>query len=191
MSKLRLAILGSTRGTAMTALIEATKTKTLGASIELVISNRRNALILQRAQQAGLTAVFIDEPEQLLFEQKATLLLRERQIDLIVLIGYMRILTESFVTQWAQRIINVHPSLLPDFAGLRDMLVHEAVLAQGCIFTGCTVHYVTEEVDRGPVLIQKKCKVSAHDTKESLKIRVQTLEGEALIEAISALSSSI
>ena len=95
-------------------------------------------------------------------------------------VGYMRILSAEFVTEWNNKVINVHPSLLPAFAGKMDLEVHQAVLDE----TGCTIHYVTPEVDEGPVLLQKKCAVLKNDTAESLKNRVQLLEGAALVEAI-------
>jgi phosphoribosylglycinamide formyltransferase-1 len=182
----RLGILGSTRGTDMLALIAAIEEKKLSASIEVVISNKDGAIILDRARAHGLTAKFVDAKAvtRAQYDEMLTHELLVHQVELVVLIGYMRILSPEFVKAWRHRIINVHPSLLPAFAGGMDGDVHAAVLAAGVKETGCTVHYVTDEVDAGPILIQKKCAVLASDTPESLKLKVQQLEGEALIEAI-------
>ena len=119
---------------------------------------------------------------------KLSAVLREYQVDLLVLIGYMRILSHAFVSEWQDKIINVHPSLLPAFAGKMDLEVHEAVLAAGVPETGCTVHYVTKEVDAGPIILQKKCVVEPGELPASLKVRVQQLEGAALVEAIDLLA---
>ena len=101
----------------------------------------------------------------------------------------MRILSAEFCRKWQDRILNVHPSLLPKYAGGVDTNVHEEVLRNGDMETGCTIHFVTEEVDSGPILIQKKCAVAREDTVESLKTKVQQLEGMAFIEAIKMIAN--
>lgn len=179
---MKLAILGSTRGTNMEAIVSAIHDGRLNASIEIVISNKENAGILERARKHGIPAEFLSD------EKKISESLKKSAVDLIVLIGYMRILSDSFVHEWRNKIINVHPSLLPDFAGGMDLKVHQAVLDAGVKETGCTVHYVTTEVDAGPIMIQKKCAVLLGDTAETLKSRVQALEGEALVEAIEKIT---
>ena len=190
---LRLALLGSTNGTNMLHLIEAIEQKQMNARIELVLSNKSDAMILSRAKAHQLRAEFVDsrdssreEYDQILSDK-----LQLVQIDLIVLIGYMKILSPSFVNQWRHKIINVHPSLLPLFSGLMDRKVHQAVLDAGVSESGCTVHFVTEEVDSGPVLIQKRCSVLLNDTVDTLKSRVQSLEGLALVEAIQKISFNL
>jgi phosphoribosylglycinamide formyltransferase 1 len=185
----RLGILGSTRGTDMQAIIDAINQKQLSASINIVLSNKKDAYILERARLHHIEAVFVD-PTHLSreeYDKKLSQLLRHYEVDIVILIGYMRILSAEFVAAWRNKIINVHPSLLPAFAGGMDSNVHQAVLNAGVKETGCTVHYVTEDVDAGPIIIQKKCSVLAEDTVESLKERVQKLEGEALIEAIAII----
>lgn len=102
----------------------------------------------------------------------------------MLLIGYMRIVSSEFTSHWRWRVINVHPSLLPEFAGGMDCDVHAAVLAAKKAVTGCTIHYLTEVVDGGPIILQKECAVLPEDTPETLKARVQQLEGEAFIEVI-------
>ena len=187
---IRLGILGSTRGTNMLALIDAISKGHLSATIEVVISNKSQAMILERATQHGLHAEFLS-PESLSrseYDQEISKRLLHYHVDLVVLIGYMRILSAEFVSAWHDRVINIHPSLLPAFAGKMDAEVHKAVLDSGVQETGCTVHYVTEQVDAGPILLQKKCPVLAGDTIDSLKQRVQELEGIALVDAIQTMA---
>ncbi len=183
----RLAVLGSTRGSDLPALIQAAQEKRLAAAIEWVLSDRAEALILEKAKTAGLKTHFINPQGRKRedFDQELHQFLEAEKIELIVLIGFMRILSADFVARWKNKILNVHPSLLPAFAGGMDKNVHAAVLAAGVSESGCTVHYVTDAVDQGPILIQKKCAVFAEDSVESLKKRVQALEGLALIEAIN------
>lgn len=188
---IHLAILGSTRGTNMLALIDAINNKKLAAKIEIVMSNKANAMILERARAHGLNHVFLD-PDGLQradYDKKICEELEKYSVDLVVLIGYMRILTPDFVRLWSDRVINVHPSLLPAFAGKMDTEVHQAVLDSGEQKTGCTIHYVTQEVDAGPIVLQKQCNVLPGDTAEHLKERVQQLEGMALIEAIQLIAN--
>ena len=103
----------------------------------------------------------------------------------------MRILSPYFIGRWPHQIINVHPSLLPDFAGGMDRHVHQAVLDSGVKESGCTVHFVTEVVDSGPIIVQKKCPVFMNDTVDTLRERVQSLEGDVLIEAIQTIKERL
>jgi len=188
---IRLGILGSTRGTSMQAIVEAIDRKELPAVIGVVVSNKPDALILERAKSNGVPAVYIN-PHSLTREQydeKVSALLHQHHVDLVVLIGYMRIISDEFIAGWENKIINVHPSLLPAFAGMMDLDVHKAVIASGVKETGCTVHFVTREVDAGPVILQKKCSVLDDDLPEVLKARVQELEGASLIESIEIVAS--
>ena len=183
---MRLGILGSTRGSNLQAIIDAIVAKQLQAEIAIVISNKRDAYILERAQTHNLPHQFIDPTglTRAAYDQQVSAQLHQHQVDLVVLIGYMRILSPEFIAAWRNKVINVHPSLLPAHAGLMDMDVHRAVISANEKQTGCTVHCVTEEVDAGPVLLQMTCAVQPNDTPEILKTRVQKLEAEALIEAI-------
>lgn len=185
---LRLGILGSTNGTVMRPIIDAIENKILSASIEIVISNRAHAMILTHAKAAGIPTGCVDNDDPA-FEEKLSHYLVTHRVDVVILIGFMRILSREFITPWAGKMINIHPSLLPLFANKRDEAVHQAVLNSGLNETGCTVHYVTEKVDAGPILIQKKCRIDNGDTVILLKKRVQQLEAEALIEAINLLCS--
>lgn len=186
-----LGVLGSTRGTHLLSLLNAIHSKELAATIEVVISNKPEAIILERARVNGLKAEFID-PQGLNRSEYDALVsasLKFYKVDLVVLIGYMRILSAEFIKQWPNKVINVHPSLLPAYAGMMDLQVHQAVLDNKDKETGCTVHYVTEAVDEGPIILQKKCKVYENDIAETLKQRVQNLEAHALIEAIQCQNS--
>jgi phosphoribosylglycinamide formyltransferase-1 len=187
---IKLGILGSTRGTNMLAIINAIKLGYLNAQISIVISNKPDAIILERARYHGLNCQFVSPTglNRVEYDLKISKILKQHQVDVVALIGYMRILSPDFISEWPNRVINVHPSLLPAFAGKMDLDVHRAVLQSDAQETGCTIHYVTEEVDAGPILLQKKCMVNRDDTPETLKEKVQMLEGEALVEAIQVLS---
>jgi phosphoribosylglycinamide formyltransferase-1 len=186
MSGIRLGILGSTRGTDMLPIIAAIEQQQLSASLACVISNKAGAQILERARAHHIPAFFIDPSakSRVEYDELLTAELRRHRVELIILIGYMRILSADFIAEWRDKVINVHPSLLPEFAGGMNNDVHACVLQAGKQETGCTVHIVTAAVDEGPILIQKRCAVLPTDTVETLKARVQDLEGQALIEAI-------
>jgi phosphoribosylglycinamide formyltransferase-1 len=183
---IRLGILGSTKGTDMRAIIDAIQKNQLEASIEIVISNNSDAYILTRAENHNIPNFFISHlgKRREEFDSEISVLLKKYTVDLVLLIGFMRILSAQFCQEWADKILNVHPSLLPKYAGGMDTNVHEEVVRNGDIETGCTIHFVTETVDGGPILVQKKCSVANDDTPETLKQKVQTLEGKAFIEAI-------
>ena len=120
------------------------------------------------------------------FDEQISKKLLEKEVDLVLLIGFMRILSKSFISKWDKKVLNVHPSLLPKYAGGMNNSVHESVLKNKDAETGCTIHLVTAEVDEGPILVQKKCCVLGGDTVETLKKRVQKLEGEAFKQAIKS-----
>lgn len=186
MTALCLGILGSTRGSNLLPLVAELSNRHLPFELGAIISNRKQSGILDKAKAQGWSYWFCDpsglsRPE---YDSQLSAILESCGVDLVVLIGYMRILSPEFVAQWRHRIINVHPSLLPAYAGLMDTAVHQAVLADGCLETGCTVHEVSEEVDGGPALVKKHCSVSSEDTVNSLKAKVQALEVLALADAI-------
>lgn len=183
---LKIAVLGSTRGSNLEPLFQLIQTKKIPVEIVLVVSDKQDALILDRAKILGIHALFVSAKEMSreAYSEKLHTIFQQYHIDLIVLIGFMRILAAHFTQQWAGRIINVHPSLLPKYAGLMDLKVHEAVLAAGDTESGCTVHLVEEIVDAGKILVQKRCAIAHDETIESLKVKVQALEVPALLEAI-------
>ena len=183
---IRLGVLGSTNGTDLQAILDAVSAGELDADVAVVISNRTGAYILERAEINNVSSFFISHKgkKREEFDDEITAVLKEHSVDLVLLIGFMRILSPEFCRVWQDRILNVHPSLLPKYAGGMDINVHEEVLKNKDTETGCTIHFVNEVVDAGPILIQKKCDVDPDDTVDSLKTKVQTLEGEAFIEAI-------
>ena len=190
---LRVGVLGSTRGTAFGALLEASKSGRLpGVRFELVLSNRTDAGILERARAAGVPALALPSAgrSREVWEMEAIRALDAAAVDVVVLIGFMRVLTPVFTGRYAWRLLNVHPSLLPAFAGGMDLEVHTAVLASGASRTGCTVHLVTADVDGGPVLVQRAVDVAAGETPESLKAKVQAVEGPALEAAIMSYADA-
>ena len=186
---LKLGVLGSTNGTDLQAILDAIASGDLNAEVSTVISNRKNAYILKRAENHNVPAVFISHKGKTreAFDAEMTFELNERGVGLVLLIGFMRILSVEFCNTWRDRLLNVHPSLLPKYAGGMDTNVHEEVLKNGETETGCTIHFVTDEVDGGSILMQKKCAVAPDDTVESLKIKVQELEGRAFIESIKLI----
>lgn len=189
---IRLGVLGSTKGTDLQFIIDSINTKKLNAVVSIVISNKSNSYILKRAKNHSLPHVFIDHKgkSRERFDSEITSALKEHNVNLILLIGFMRILSSKFCNDWSGKILNVHPSLLPKYAGGMDSNVHEEVLKNNEKETGCTIHLVTDEVDRGPIVIQKVCAVDPDDTIESLKSKVQNLEGAAFLEAIQLFENN-
>ena len=189
---IRVGVLGSTKGTDLQAIINSIDKKELNAEISVVISNKEDSYILERAKNNSIANVFISHKNKSreVFDQEITKVLTKHGVELILLIGFMRILSTGFCQKWRDRLLNVHPSLLPKYAGGMDINVHEEVLRNGDKETGCTIHFVTEDVDGGPILIQKRCCVNSGDTVETLKAKVQRLEGEAFIESIQLIQNN-
>jgi len=189
---IKLGVIGSTRGTDLQFILDAIGSDVLNAKVSVVISNRKNAYILERAKNHNVPAVLISHKgkKREVFDQEMTEVLQTYAVDLVLLIGFMRILSGEFCTVWRDRLLNVHPSLLPKYAGGMDTNVHQEVLNNGEMETGCTIHFVTDEVDSGPILVQKKCDVNVNETVESLKTKVQTLEGVAFVEAIQLIQNN-
>jgi phosphoribosylamine--glycine ligase/phosphoribosylglycinamide formyltransferase/phosphoribosylformylglycinamidine cyclo-ligase/phosphoribosylamine--glycine ligase/phosphoribosylformylglycinamidine cyclo-ligase len=186
--KLRIGVLGSTRGTALIPVIEACASGELNAEILAVVSNKEDALILEKGRALGVTVTtkFISSKglSRAQYDAECTAALVESGAEFVVLVGYMRILSKQFCDFWAGRCINVHPSLLPKHAGGMDLAVHQAAIDAGDTESGCTIHKVTEEVDGGSVVVQKSVKIEQGETAESLKAKVQPLEGPAFVEAL-------
>ena len=188
---IKLGVLGSTKGTDLQAIINAINSGDLKAQVSVVISDKSKSYILERARLNQIPSFFVSAKDKTRsqFDSEITKLLIKEKTELVLLIGFMRILSAEFCQKWHKKIINVHPSLLPKYSGGMDTNVHSEVLRNNDDETGCTIHFVTEEVDSGPILVQKKCSVNKKDTISSLKEKVQKLEGEAFIEAIKTLSN--
>ena len=178
MSRARIAVLVSGGGTNLQALLDAQKSGILhSGEIVLVVSNNENAYALQRAAQAGVDAAVITKRDcgsQAAFENELARQLEHAHIDLIILAGFMSILTKSFTDRFPNRMINVHPSLIPSFCGegFYGLRVHQAALDYGVKVTGATVHYVNEIPDGGRILAQKAVDILPEDTAETLQRRV-------------------
>lgn len=194
----RIAVLVSGGGTNLQALIDAEREGVLhSGKIELVLSSSPSAYALTRAANAGIPAHIVSKKElggQEAFEAKLKAYLAEYKIDLIVLAGFMSILSEDFTAAYPRRIINVHPSLIPSFCGkgFYGLRVHEAALAYGVKVTGATVHFVNEIPDGGEIIMQKAVRILPRDTAESLQKRVMRLaEWKILPAAVEKISAEI
>lgn len=198
MNKARIAVLVSGGGTNLQALLDAQHSGVISnGEICLVISNSSTAYALTRAENAGVPTAVVLKKElgsQEAFEERIVALLQENQIDLIVLAGFMSILTESFTSRYPKRILNVHPSLIPSFCGkgYYGLRVHEEALAYGVKVTGATVHFVNEIPDGGEIVFQKAVEVLEGDTPELLQRRVmEQAEWKILPEAVEKVSSQL
>src|SRR3989338_3323951 len=183
---LRIAVLASTNATDMQAVIEAINSGNLNAVISIVISNKKNSYALERAKNNKIEGVFINSAgkEREEYDKEVSEILDKHKIDIILLIGYMRYLSRWFVDKYKNKIINIHPSLLPEFAGGMDKKVHKAVLDSGAEKTGCTLHFVDEGQDTGPIIMQKEVLIGKNETADSLKSKVQKAEHEIIIESL-------
>ena len=176
---IKLGVLCSGRGTDLQSIIDAIANKQLNAEIAIVLTDKPNVMALERAEKAGIKNLCIDRKN---FDNKsdfeAALLksLKSAEVDLVILAGFMRILSPEFVHEYKERIMNIHPSLLPSFPGAH---AHRDVLAYGVKVSGCTVHFVDEGTDSGPIIMQAAVEVKDDDTEESLAVRV--LEKEHII----------
>lgn len=188
---IKLGVLGSGKGSNLQAIIDAIEQGRLAAKIEIVLSDVNNSFILKRAQKHGIAAQFIHpgpfktklDPET---EKKYVNCLKEHNVDLICLAGFMRVLKEHFLSSFKMKIINIHPSLLPAFPGLESW---KQALDYGVKVSGCTVHYVESGVDTGPIIVQKQIPVLDDDTYESLHERIQVEEHKAYPEAIALIAN--
>ncbi|MBY0531277.1 MAG: phosphoribosylglycinamide formyltransferase [Xanthobacteraceae bacterium] len=184
MTKKRVAILISGRGSNMRALIEAAKDKNYPAEIVLVISNVAGAGGLEFARQHGIKTEVIEHkkfPSREIFDNAMNVALKKANAEIVALAGFMRLLSPRFVESWRRRMINIHPSLLPAYKGLHT---HKRAIEAGEKFHGCTVHFVTPELDDGPTILQAKVPVLPGDTEDALASRVLEQEHKIYPEAL-------
>jgi len=194
----KIAVLVSGGGTNLQALIDACESGIIkSGKIEIVISSNANAYALERAARANISTAIVLKKEcgtQEVFEEKIKELLLKHKIDLIVLAGFMNILSADFTNAYPERIINVHPSLIPSFCGkgFYGLRVHEAVLKYGVKVTGATVHFVNEIPDGGKIILQKSVAIRKNDTPEILQRRVmEQAEWKILPRAVEIVSKEI
>lgn len=178
---LNIAVCVSGGGTDLQSIIDACEAGKINGQIRLVISNRKKAYGLERARLHGIQAEWIKDEDEILkrFE--------EEKIDVVVLAGYLAIVGDKLLAQYKNRIINIHPSLIPSFCGpgFYGMNVHEAVFKRGVKVSGATVHFVTGEVDGGPIILQRAVDISDLETPEDIQARVLEIEHEILPEAVA------
>ncbi|MGA3169596.1 MAG: phosphoribosylglycinamide formyltransferase [Chthoniobacteraceae bacterium] len=192
MEKLRLGVLGSGKGSNFRAIQEAILRGEVAAETRVVISDIETAGILDAARAFGVRAEYVPpgrfrtklEPEA---EEGVARLLEEEGVDLVVLAGYMRMVKEPLLGAFRGRMINIHPSLLPDFPGLEAW---SQALAAGIAETGCTVHYVDSGMDTGPIIAQRRVPVLPGDTPESLHTRIQAAEHEVYPEVVAKIAAA-
>lgn len=178
-NEFRLGVLVSGRGSNLQSIIDQIESGDLSARIALVLTNKESARARDRAKKHGIEEVFIDPKafaDKEAYDQALVHELKQRQVDLVCLAGYMKILTPAFIREFPERIINIHPSLLPAFPGLN---VQQKAIDYGVKFSGCTVHFVDEQVDTGPIILQATVPVLDSDDADSLANRI--LEQEHII----------
>lgn len=188
MNVLRLGVLVSGRGSNLQAIIDEIEAGTLKAEIAVVISNKQGVPALERAERHGLTAVFLDpesvagtpDPRQA-YDQKMLETLQSHHVQLVVLAGYMKIVTSVLIESYESQIMNIHPALLPSFPGLH---AQRQALDHGVKVAGCTVHFVTEGMDTGPIILQQAVPVEEGDTEDTLSERILRVEHGLLPRAI-------
>jgi len=188
MEKLNLCVPISGRGSNLQALIDACATPGFPARIGLVISNKASAFGLERAQAAGIATRIIDHTayaSRTDFDHEMTKAMEADKTDLVCLAGFMRLLSDAFCDYWRDRMINIHPSLLPSFKGLD---VQQAAIDAGARFSGCTVHYVRKEMDTGPIIIQAAVPILGNDTAETLAARILVEEHKIYPEAVRLIA---
>lgn len=186
---LKIGVLISGGGTNLQALIDNIEEGNIDGEISLIVSNREDAYGLERGRLAGIETMYLDPkkydtPEE--YDLKLIEEFKKREIDLIVLAGYLRILTKTFIGEFKGKIINIHPSLIPSFCGdgYYGDRVHRAVLEYGCKITGATVHFVDEGTDTGPIILQEVIRVEEDDDVDSLKQKVLNIEHKILSKAV-------
>ena len=190
---LKLGILSSTKGTDMQSIIDAISSKKLNAQISIVISNKKDAFALERAKKHNINTVFLDpmgyeandmEKSRENYDKKVAEILEKNDVELVLLIGYMRYMSKWFVDKFRNKVMNIHPSLLPKYAGGMNKKVHEEVLKNKEKVSGATLFFVNEGADTGPIIFQKEVKISKDETVDSLKGKVQKAEQEIILKAI-------
>ncbi|MCA9482617.1 MAG: phosphoribosylglycinamide formyltransferase [Nitrospina sp.] len=188
--KFRLGVLVSGRGTNLQSILDAIGKGEVPAEVGVIISNKETAPALERGRQHGVESIFLnpkDFASREAYDRELVTLLNARDIDLVCLAGYMKILTAGFIRAFAGKIINIHPSLLPAFPGLD---VQQKALDHGVKFAGCTVHFVEEEVDTGPIVLQAVVPVQDGDTTETLSARILEQEHQIYPRAIQLIAEN-
>jgi len=192
MKKINLAVFASTKGTDLQAIIDAKSSGGLDfVDLKFVLSDKQNSGALEKARKAEIKDVYLDPKgkKREEYDRECLAICTENNVDLILLIGYMRIISPVLIRAYNNRIINIHPSLLPKYPGM-DIDVHKAVLAAGEKETGCTLHFVDSGVDTGEIILQEKVLVEEGETPESLKKKVQAKEQEVILKGLKMITEA-
>lgn len=185
MSNHKVGVLASGRGSNLQSILDKIAMGSLPLEIAVVISDKADAFALERAEKAGIPNFAVIRKEcadKIEFEEKIDAILREHGVELVVLAGFMRILGADFVSGWRHKMINIHPALLPSFPGLD---AQGQAIRYGAKVSGCTVHFVDEGMDTGPIILQKVVQIADDDTEETLAAKILEQEHKALPEALS------
>lgn len=187
---MKIGILISGRGSNMVALVDAVKVGEIPDSeIAVVISDKPHAAGIEKAKARGVDTVVVERRGRIREEHDAEIIaeLRKHDVELVCLAGYMRLLSKDFIHVFENRIINIHPSLLPAFPGLD---AQQQAIDSGVKISGCTVHFVNEELDAGPIILQRVVEVNGEDTAETLSARILEQEHQAYVEAVARLAAN-
>ncbi|MBP1927126.1 phosphoribosylglycinamide formyltransferase-1 [Sedimentibacter acidaminivorans] len=189
MPQVKIGVLVSGSGSNLQSIIDNIELGKINGKIEVVISNRENAYGLERARQHGIDAVFVHSKEFANIEQFDEAIIRElkrHNVELVILAGYLKILTSKFIEEYNNKIINIHPSLIPSFCGkgYYGIKVHEAAINYGVKISGATVHFVDENADTGPIILQESVNIEYSDSAEILQKKVLKIEHKILPQAV-------
>lgn len=195
MLKKKIGVLASGGGTNLQAVMDACEKGEISGEVVIVLSNKKDAYALERAEKKGIRNVFVNPKEfpKEQYDGELIRLLKEAQVDIVVLAGYLRILSPKFIDEFRNRVINIHPSLIPQFCGkgFYGERVHQAVIESGVNKSGATVHLVDEGTDTGPIIFQEEVPVLKGDTVERLQKRVLEVEHRILVKGIEELCKQL
>ena len=178
---LKLGVLASGRGTNLQAIIDACKSGLINAEVSIVMSDNESAYALERARKHGIAAIYVDASDKKKHEEKMDELLQSYGVELVIGAGYMRVLSPWFIERWRNKIINIHPALLPSFKGID---AQRQALEYGVKIAGCTTHFMDEKPDHGPIILQAAVKVMPDDDRDSLAERILKVEHQILPRSI-------
>jgi len=186
-AKKNIAVLASGNGTNFQALAKAIRKQRLKAEIKLLITDKRNSFVRKRAESLGIRDIFINPKEfksRLEFDKRIVKILRKERIDLVILAGYMRIISSFFVKSFNQKILNIHPAILPAFKGTNAI---SRAFNYGCKVTGVTVHFIDEKVDHGPIILQETVEIRKGMSEEKLEEKIHGLEHKLYLKALKLI----
>ena len=187
-----IAILSSGTGNSSKILLENIKNKTINSVVNVIVTNKADAQIIELAKLYKISYIYLPKKKDISninYDIQLLTILKSYNIDIIFLIGYMRIITSTIINNYKNKIFNIHPSLLPKYKNMMDLDIHEKVIENNDLYTGCTLHIVEEEVDEGAIILQKKTKVLTND-KFELKNTVQELENECILMCVKLIENN-